>query len=89
MLEVENARHLERIFYACIECGRSDWARVVHQMLKTHSADTPKAYRQEAILLFSEGKPQEAYQRLYSILKVAPNDCQTWRTLISLKRVLN
>ena len=87
MLSVENAPHLETIFYACLECGRPDWARTVFNMLKEHGPNMPKTLRLEALLLNSEGKRNDAYQRLYSILKVAPADVQTWKVLISLKNV--
>lgn len=87
MLDIENAFHLESIFYACLECGRPDWGRVVFNMLKTHGTRMPKTHRLEAILLNSEDKPQEAYQRLYSILKAAPADNNAWKVLISIKNV--
>jgi len=87
MLDVESAFHLEFIFYACLECGRPDWGRVVFNMLKRHGATLPKTYRLEALLLNSEGKQPDAYQRLYSILKVAPADANTWKTLIAIKSV--
>lgn len=87
MLDIENAFHLESIFYACLECGRPDWGRVVFNMLKKHGANLPKTYRLEALLLNAEGKPQDAYQRLYSILKAAPADGNTWKALISIKSV--
>lgn len=86
MLEIENASFLESIFYACLECGRKDWGRVAYNMLKQHCGETPKGRRLEAVLLNAEDKPQEAYQRLYSILKVAPCDTLTWKTLITIKQ---
>jgi len=87
MLTIENASNLETIFYACLESGRPDWARTVFNMLSEHGPKMPKTLRLEAILLNAEGKTQDAYQRLYSILKAAPGDNQTWKTLISLKSV--
>ena len=88
MLDVENAVNLESIFYACLECGRSDWGHVVLRMLKTHGENLPKSIRLEAILLNSEGKTQDAYSKLYSILKAAPADTACWKTLFSIKTVL-
>ena len=87
MLEIENAQSLETIFYACLECGRTDWAKVVFKMLKQHAPDMPKTMRLEAFLLNAEDKSRDAYQRLHSILKAAPADAKTWRALISLKHV--
>ena len=88
MLAIENASHLESIFHACLECGRPDWAKVVFNILKEYGPEMPKTYRLKALLLNSEGKTREAYQVLYSILKTAPSDSQTWKVLISLKNVV-
>ncbi len=87
MLDPENAPKLEAVFYACLECGRTDWARTVFNMLKQHGAGLPKTLRLEALLLNAEEKPRDAYNRLYSILKAVPTDTQTWKVLISIKQV--
>ena len=87
MLAIENAINLESIFYACLECGRPDWGAVAFNMLKQHAPDTPKTLRLHAVLLNAQEKPQEAYQRLYSILKAIPGDASTWKALITMKEV--